>query len=134
MALTQDYLMRQILALAGALRQAMRARLRGDDVRESELAAEAIGIATGMEPETLLRLEPATFASMLELCAVDDSVADWVAAALEVQAAQCLRTGDERLASLRSGQAVEVRRVFGCSSTLDELFASIPDEPGDSEG
>lgn len=130
MAFTQDYLLRQILMLAAAIRRALEARGEQEDAKVLEETAAALGIASAMDPETLLRMDPASLVTMLELSAIDDSAAEWVAAALEIQGEQHVRSGNEKLAELRAAQAAEVRRAFGADKSLEELLETVPEETG----
>ncbi len=132
MAFTQDYLLRQILMLAAAIRRALEARGEQEDAKVLEETAVALGIASAMDPETLLRMDPVSLVTMLELSAIDDSAAEWVAAALEIQGEQHTRSGNEKLAELRAAQAAEVRRAFGADKSLEELLETVPEETGAS--
>ena len=132
MAITHDYLMRQLVMLAEAIRRALQARREGQDALELEETSKVLGIATSMEPETLLRMDARSFVTMMELSATDASAAVWVVAALELQQRQHLRAGNATLSALRAEQAAEVRRVYAIDESLDLLLERA--EQGDATG
>lgn len=123
MAITQDYLLRQLIGLAAAIREALRKRDEKEDARVIEATNEALDIALGIDASTLLRMDPPSFVSMMALVDVDPEAAAWVAAALEIQAEQHHRVGDVDLASLRAAQARAVRDAFDDDRSAEELLS-----------
>lgn len=122
MAITSDYLLRQLVSLAAAIREALRKRDEKEDAQVLESTERALDIALGIEAATLLRMDPASFVSMMRLVDVDPAAAGWVAAALEIQAEQHATAGNEETAALRTAQAQAVRRGYDVSSSIDELL------------
>ena len=122
MAITQDYLLRQLISLAAAIREALRKRIEKQDAQVLDATSEAIDIALGIDSETLLRMDPASFVSMMRLVDVDPEAAAWVAAALEIQSEQHAVSDNAALSALRFAQAEAVRRGYDVERSIEELL------------
>lgn len=109
----QDYLMRLIVGLAAAIRQALEKHDRQQDSQSSRLQLEtAIGIAADMDADVLLALEPESVATMLLLGSLNDSVAEYIVHALILDSQYLLEDGYEDLSLLRKRQAEAIAESF----------------------
>jgi len=111
--LQQDYLMRLIVNLAIAMREAL-ARSGGlSDTAGQRLHLEdAIGEAADMDPDVLLALAPESISTMLWLGNLNDSVAEYIVHALMLDANYLDEDGYDELASLRRQQAQAIASSF----------------------
>lgn len=107
-----DYVLRLIEQMGSLIRRAMERYNVGSDEEPYELAADALGLALELDPQTIERLSPQSFAALLEMKSVDERVLDLVVQALEVQADALQREGELVDSHVRLQQAAAVRGLM----------------------
>ena len=131
--LEQDYLMRMILMLAAAIREALLKGESGADRSEMDRMAleDAIGMAADMDASVLLALEPESVSTVLLLGQVDDSVAEYLVHAMMLDASYLEEDGYADMADLRRRQADSVAESFGLNyepGRLPQLLEVLDDQ------
>lgn len=111
--LQRDYLSKIIESFTKSCEQSLRLALvtRSDDaITETE---DALGELMELDPQTLLRLAPESFVTMMRLGGNGEATGDYVAYVLNALADAYLLQGDRETAVLRRGQARAVSLAFG---------------------
>ncbi len=130
--LEQDYLMRIIAQLLGAIRRSMeRAAGEEDPDGAAHMLDEAVGDAADLDGEALLSLSPDSLTSILQVSGVDPHLTGYIARSLLLSSRYHGEAGHAELSSLRRGQAFALAAAFGCElddedisdEELDALFA-----------
>jgi len=125
--LQHDYIMRAIVQLAVAIREALQNNKGG--VRDSQASRdqleEVIGVAADMDSSILLSLSPESVASMLQLGATDSSVAEYIVHALMLDADYLEGDGYRELALLRRQQAIAITEAYDFPYAQDRLPALL---------
>lgn len=118
----QDYLMRIIAQLMGAIRRSME-RAGGDEDPEgaARLLDLAVGDATDLDGEALLSLAPESLAGILSVSGVDPSLTEHIARTLMLAARYYGEAGNGEAAALRSAQASAVAAAFGHDVALEDV-------------
>lgn len=118
----QDYLMRIIAQLMGAIRRSME-RAGGDEDPESaaRLLDLAVGDATDLDGEALLSLAPESLAGILSVSGVDPNLTEHIARTLMLAARYYGEAGNGEAAALRSAQASAVAAAFGHDVALEDV-------------
>ena len=120
--LQQDYLMRLLVGLAVAIREALEKHGAQTDNSGSRLQLEtAIGVAADMDPDVLLSLAPESISTILWLGNLNDSVAEYIVHALMLDSTYCAEDGYDSLAALRRQQAEAITESFGFAYDPDRL-------------
>lgn len=116
---TQDYLMRMILELAGAIRRSLLMNDDDDDpMAAAQLLEASLDGATEMDSSLLLSLEPESLSAMLKMSAADPSLMTYVSRMLLLESRYLETAQSHSTARLRHDQAFAVARAFGIP--LDE--------------
>lgn len=130
----QDYLMRIIAQLLGALRRSME-RASGEDDPEgaAHLLDQALGDATDLDGEALLSLAPESMAGILQVSGTDPNLAGHISRSLLLSARYYGEAGNDTLAELRAAQAHALADAFGHELTDEcvsdqELGAFLEEE------
>ena len=117
----QDYLMRIIAQLLGAIRRSMERAAGEEDPDGAARALDmALGDATDLDGEALLSLAPESLASVLQVSGVDPRVSEYIARSLLLASGYLGEAGEHELAALRAVQA----RALAVAYDLD-----LPDTP-----
>ena len=118
----QDYLMRIIAQLMGAIRRSME-RAGGDENPEgaAQLLDLAVGDATDLDGEALLSLAPESLAGILSVSGVDPILTEHIARTLMLAARYYGEAGNDEAAALRSAQASAVAAAFGHDVALEDV-------------
>ena len=110
----QDYLMRIIAQLMGAIRRSMeRASGEEDPDGAARMLDMAVGEATDLDGEALLSLAPESMATILQVSGVDPHLTEHIARSLLLSARYYGEAGDGDMAALRSNQAQALAAAFG---------------------
>lgn len=110
----QDYLMRIIAQLMGAIRRSMeRASGEEDPDGAARMLDMAVGEATDLDGEALLSLAPKSMATILQVSGVDPHLTEHIARSLLLSARYYGEAGDGEMAALRSNQAQALAAAFG---------------------
>lgn len=129
--ITEDYLMRMLLAFFQAI---MNARSRAvndkDKLGAAEMLENAVGEASELDTGTLLSMSPESIANILSVTGCDANVTEFMARSL-MQAAEYRReAGDVETANLREDQARAIASAYGHDLTIsiDEFMQNFEDE------
>ena len=108
----QDYLMRIIAQLLGAIRRSME-RAAGEE--DPDGAARALDMALGdaTDGEALLSLAPESLASVLQVSGVDPHLTEYIARSLMLSGRYHGEAGRADMAELRRAQGRAVAAAFG---------------------
>lgn len=110
----QDYLMRIIAQLLGAIRRSME-RAAGEEDPDGAASAldMALGDATDLDGEALLSLAPESLASVLQVSGVDPHLTEYIARSLMLSGRYHGEAGRPDVAELRQAQGLAVAAAFG---------------------
>lgn len=110
----QDYLMRIIAQLLGAIRRSME-RAAGEDDPDgaAQMLDAALGEATDLDGEALLSLAPDSLAQILQVSGVDPHVTEYLARSLLLSSRYYGDAGRAEMSALRRRQAFAVADAFG---------------------
>jgi arylsulfatase A-like enzyme len=127
MAIKNDYLLDMIARFVESLVQAMGKGRDGRQVEALVAYEDVVGTVLDMDPEVALALSPASLVTMMQISAVDESLAVYAAYALE-RAAQVYDAAGDACAQLRRAQAAAVADAYGFPVTavpheLEEALA-----------
>lgn len=102
----QDYLMRIIAQLLGAIRRSME-RAAGEEDPDGAASAldMALGDATDLDGEALLSLAPESLASVLQVSGVDPHLTEYIARSLMLSGRYHGEAGRPDVAELRQARA-----------------------------
>lgn len=118
----QDYLMRIIAQLLGAIRRSMeRAGGEEDPEGAARLLDMAVGDATDLDGEALLALAPGSLAGILSVSGTDPHLAAHIARSLLLSARYYGEAGNAEAAALRSAQAHALADAFGHELTEESV-------------
>ena len=117
--ITQDYLMRMLLAFFQAL---VNSRTRAIDEKDYDGAADmlenTIGDAANMDPTMLLSLSPDSLVGILQATGVDPKVTEFMARSLMEVSNYRQKSGEGELADLREKQARAIAEAYGHDMTI----------------
>lgn len=110
----QDYLMRIIAQLLGAIRRSME-RAAGEDDPDgaAQMLDAALGEATDLDGEALLSLAPDSLAQILQVSGVDPHVTEYLARSLLLSSRYYGEAGHDEVSALRRRQAFALAEAFG---------------------
>lgn len=110
----QDYLMRIIAQLLGAIRRSME-RAAGEDDPDgaAQMLDAALGEATDLDGDALLSLAPDSLAQILQVSGVDPHVTEYLARSLLLSSRYYGDAGHVEVSALRRRQAFAVAEAFG---------------------
>ena len=112
--ITEDYLMRMLLAFFQALMEAQSRTLNNKDyVGSAELLENLVGEASNLGPEMFLSLAPESAASLLQTTGCDPQVTEFMARSLMQAAEYREKSGDEATSQLRRDQAKAIAAAYG---------------------
>ena len=110
----QDYLMRIIAQLLGAIRRSMERAAGEEDPDGAARALDmALGDATDLDGEALLSLVPESLASVLQVSGVDPHLTEYIARSLMLSGRYHGEAGRADMAELRRAQGRAVAAAFG---------------------
>ena len=110
----QDYLMRVIAQLIGAIRRSMeRASGEEDPDGAARMLDMAVGDATDLDGEALLSLAPESLASILQVSGVDPHLIGHISRSLLLSSRYYDEAGNADMAALRASQAHALAAAYG---------------------
>lgn len=110
----QDYLMRIIAQLLGAIRRSMERAAGEEDPDGAARALDmALGDATDLDGEALLSLAPESLASVLQVSGVDPHLTEYIARSLMLSGRYHGEAGRADMAELRRAQGRAIAAAFG---------------------
>lgn len=120
--LHQDYLVRMFMVLAAAMRESL---LKSSGKKDPEAAAELLEAsltnATEMDGELLLRMDPDTMVSMLQISDTDPMLIRYVARSLLLESVYLQEAGHCSRATLRKEQAFALARSYGFELSEEDV-------------
>ncbi len=118
----QDYLMRIIAQLMGAIRRSMeRASGEEDPDGAARMLDMAVGEATDLDGEALLSLAPESMATVLQVSGVDPHLTEHIARSMLLSSRYYAEAGNGEMAALRSSQAQALAAAFGHELSLEAV-------------
>lgn len=120
----RDYLVRMLVELAKAIRQAME-KARGEKDLDAACATleNSISSATDLDGSVLLSLSPESIASVLQVSNTDPRVVIYIAHSMQLQSHYLRNLGQNDLADLRLKQAIALADAykFDLPSDIDRV-------------
>lgn len=127
--LHRDYLLEIIARFVDAVSAALRlAVLEGNSAAAHEVE-DSVAALLDLDPQTAMNLSPDSLVTMMLLSGMGDSLASYVAYALDRVGDAYDDMGDHRTATLRWDQAQAVAESFGCDQNqVPEEFVQLEEE------
>ena len=118
--ITEDYLMRMLLAFFKALVEAnSRALNQKDMVGAAELLENMVGESSSLGADMFLKLAPESAANILQATGNDPEVTEFMARSLMQAAEYREKAGDVETANLRREQARAIADAYGHDLTIE---------------
>ena len=117
--ITEDYLMRMLLAFFKALVEAnSRALNQKDMVGAAEMLENLVGESSSLGADMFLKLAPESVATILQTTGNDPQVTEFMARSLMQAAEYREKAGDHDTAELRKAQAKAIAEAYGHDLTV----------------
>ena len=117
--ITEDYLMRMLLAFFKALVDAQsRALNEKDMIGAAEMLENLVGESSSLGPDMFLKLAPESMATILQTTGNDPQVTEFMARSLMQVAEYRDKAGDVETANLRREQARAIAEAYGHDLTV----------------
>lgn len=127
--LHRDYLLEVIARFVEAITAALRRALFEGDKIATQEAEDAIAAMLDLDPQTAMNLSPDSLVTMMLLTGMGDSLASYVAYALDKVGDAYDDMGEREKAELRWDQAQAVIESFGCEEgVVPEEFRAFDAE------
>lgn len=127
--LQRDYLLEIISQYVEMVMRAMRLAVEKSDPTACQEIEQQVGDILELDPETALQLTPDSLVTMMVLSGMGDSVASYVAYAVERLSTIYDVMGETDKAGLRHLQAQAIGESFGCDPNVPpEEFAEFDKE------
>lgn len=124
--LQRDYILMLITQFVDAITEPALHAFAHLDLKSIHQVEHAVGDILQLDPETALMLTPESLVTMMDLSGIGDTVAGYVAYALNRISSLYERRGDEGLADLRLRQARAVAVAYGWDlSNVPEELAEL---------
>lgn len=124
--LQRDYLKKMVNDFVREVSDPLESLLLRRDLMRGQDAEAAIAGLLDLDPATAMSLAPESLVTMMSLSGVADSVAGYVAYALERLAEGYEAAGQADVAAVRRAQAAAVAQSFGAdTSTIPEEFVDL---------
>lgn len=124
--LHRDYLLEIIARFVEAVTVALRRALLEGDATSAQSVEDSVAALLDLDPQTAMNLSPDSLVTMMLLSGMGDSLASYVAYALDRVGDAYDDMGDAQKAALRWDQAEAVAESFGCDqSVVPEEFAEL---------
>ena len=124
--LHRDFLLEIITRFVDIVSVALLGAVRRHDVNSARDVEDSVAALLDLDPQTAMNLSPDSLVTMMILSGMGDSLASYVAYALDRVGDAYDDMGDKRLAALRWDQAEAVAESFGCDqSQIPEEFAEL---------
>ena len=112
--LHKDYLLEVIAKFVDAVTVALRHAVLDEDLDSARDVEDSVAALLDLDPATAMNLSPDSLVTMMLLSGLGDSLASYVAYALDKVGDAYDNMGDTRTAGLRWDQAQAVAESFGC--------------------
>ncbi len=120
--LHQDYLVRMFMILAAAMREnVFRSADKEDPEAKAELLENTLINATEVDGTLLLKMDPDTMVSMLQISNTDPLLIQYVARTLLLESQYLEEAQQTTRATLRKNQALTLARAYGFALSLEDL-------------
>ena len=120
--LHQDYLVRMFMILAAAMREnVFRSANKEDPEAKAELLENTLINATEVDGTLLLKMDPDTMVSMLQISNTDPLLIQYVARTLLLESQYLEEAQQTTRATLRKNQALTLARAYGFPLSLEDL-------------
>jgi hypothetical protein len=120
--LHQDYLVRMFMILAAAMREnVFRSADKEDPEAKAELLENTLINATEVDGTLLLKMDPDTMVSMLQISNTDPLLIQYVARTLLLESQYLEEAQQTTRATLRKNQALTLARAYGFPLSLEDL-------------
>ena len=117
--ITEDYLMRMLLAFFQALMEAKSKAIDDKDmVGAAELLENLVGESSSLGADMFLKLSPESMATILQTTGNDPQVTEFMARSLMQAAEYREKSGDVSTAELRRDQARAIANAYGHDLTV----------------
>ena len=127
--LHRDYLLEIISRFVETVSKALRGAVLEKHLDSAKEVEDSVAALLDLDPETAMNLSPDSLVTMMILSGMGDSLADYVAYALDRVGDAYDDMGDHDTASLRWDQAIAVAEAFGCDpNTIPKEFEALDAE------
>jgi len=124
--LHRDYLLEIISRFVEAVSVSLRRALLEDSPASAREVEDSVAALLDLDPQTAMSLSPDSLVTMMLLSGMGDSLAGYVAYALDRVGDAYDNWGDSQTAELRWDQAQAVAESFGCDqNAIPEEFAEL---------
>ena len=124
--LHRDYLLEIIARFVDTVSVALLGAIRQRDLTSAREVEDAVAALLDLDPQTAMNLSPDSLVTMMILSGMGDSLASYVAYALDRLGDAYDDMGEKQLAAVRWDQAEAVAESFGCDqSQVPEEFAEL---------
>ena len=124
--LHRDLLLEIIARFVDTVSVALLGAVRRHDIDSAQEVEDSVAALLDLDPQTAMNLSPDSLVTMMILSGMGDSLASYVAYALDRVGDAYDDMGQKQLAALRWDQAEAVAESFGCDqSQIPEEFAEL---------
>ena len=123
--LHRDYLLEIIAKFVEAVTVALRRAVLDGSTESAREVEDSVAALLDLDPQTAMNLSPDSLVTMMLLSGMGDSLASYVAYALDKVGDAYDNMGNQQTAELRWDQAQAVAESFGCD--LDEIPQEFAD-------
>ena len=124
--LHRDFLLEIIARFVDTVSVALLGAVRRHDIDSAQEVEDSVAALLDLDPQTAMNLSPDSLVTMMILSGMGDSLASYVAYALDRVGDAYDDMGQKQLAALRWDQAEAVAESFGCDqSQIPEEFAEL---------
>ena len=124
--LHRDFLLEIIARFVDTVSVALLGAVRRHDIDSAQKVEDSVAALLDLDPQTAMNLSPDSLVTMMILSGMGDSLASYVAYALDRVGDAYDDMGQKQLAALRWDQAEAVAESFGCDqSQVPEEFAEL---------
>ena len=124
--LHRDFLLEIIARFVDTVSVALLGAVRRHDIDSAQEVEDSVAALLDLDPQTAMNLSPDSLVTMMILSGMGDSLASYVAYALDRVGDAYDDMGQKQLAALRWDQAEAVAESFGCDqSQVPEEFAEL---------
>ena len=127
--LHKDYLLEIIERFVDTVTVALRGSLIDGSVESAKDVEDSVAALLDLDPQTAMNLSPDSLVTMMLLSGMGDSLAEYVAYALDRVGDAYDDMGDQEKAALRWDQAQAVAESFNCDQNrVPKEFAALDEE------
>ena len=127
--LHRDYLLEIISKFVESVSVALKRAVLQDDAESCKEVEDSVAALLDLDPNTAMNLSPDSLVTMIILSGMGDSLANYVAYALDRVGDAYDNMGDKATAELRWDQAEAVAQAFSCDmNVIPDGFAELDAE------